>query len=183
MVLVHVCCAPDATTAYKRITDLGQQCSFFFYNPNIYPVEEYQKRLNATRKLANLWKVPLLEGDYDASEWTEWVEEFSQEPEGGARCLRCIEFRLRKTALKAKENGFDVFATSLTTSPRKNAQSINTIGEKISSEIGVIYMKSDFKKKDGFLYSVKVSKMLNLYRQNYCGCVYSLKNSPKRGRT
>jgi len=164
MVLVHVCCAPDATTAYKRITDLGQQCSFFFYNPNIYPVEEYQKRLNATRKLANLWKVPLLEGDYDASEWTEWVEEFSQEPEGGARCLRCIEFRLRKTALKAKENGFDVFATSL-------------------SEIGVIYMKSDFKKKDGFLYSVKVSKMLNLYRQNYCGCVYSLKNSPRRERT
>jgi predicted adenine nucleotide alpha hydrolase (AANH) superfamily ATPase len=172
-ILLHICCAPDATTAYKRLSGAGEVVGYFF-NPNVQPYEEYLKRRQALEKLSSIWNFDVFYPPYDPDEWFKTVRGLEDLPEGSMRCKACIAFRLRKSALFAKENGFDAFATSLTTSPHKDVNFINDIGTKLARKIGTTYIQSAFRKENGFLESVNYCKSLGIYRQNYCGCVFSL---------
>lgn len=177
-VLLHICCAPDATTAYKRLSQEHKVVGYFF-NPNIQPLQEYEKRKEAVEKLSKAWSFEVIYPSYDPKEWFKVVKGLEDLPEGGMRCKACIAYRLRRTALKTKELGFDAFTTSLTTSPHKDVNFINDIGDKIAKSVGVKYLTSIFRKKDGFLESVRYSRELKLYRQNYCGCIFSLRGEEK----
>jgi len=172
-ILLHICCAPDATTAYKRLSKSDEVVGYFF-NPNIHPYEEYLKRRKAVEKLSNLWNFDVIYPEHDPEKWFKSVRSLEDLPEGSMRCKACIALRLRQTAIFAKENDFDAFATSLTTSPHKDVNFINEIGEKLSKKVGTVYIKSAFRKENGFLESVNYCKTLGIYRQNYCGCVFSL---------
>ncbi|MEJ5229996.1 MAG: epoxyqueuosine reductase QueH [Pseudothermotoga sp.] len=182
-ILLHVCCAPDATTAVERLREENYEPVLFFYNPNIQPQEEYLKRLEATNRLAELWGMKLIIEASGENLWKEHVKGLEDLAEGSLRCLKCIEFRLRRTAEYARKNDFEIFSTTLTTSPKKNSQLILEIGTRIGRELQVQYLHRDFKKKNGFLRSVQLSKELQLYRQNYCGCIYSLRNSNREKGT
>ncbi len=174
-ILLHICCAPDATTAYKRLA-LHHEVVGYFFNPNIQPRQEYEKRKNALEKLSRAWDFDVIYPDYDPKPWFKSVKGLEKFPEGSIRCKACMAFRLRYTAELAKKLNFDAFATSLTTSPHKDVEFINDIGTRIAKHVGVKYIPSVFRKKDGFLESVRVSRKLGLYRQNYCGCIFSLRN-------
>ncbi len=174
-VLLHICCAPDATTAYKRLSKVHEVVGYFF-NPNIQPYREYEKRRNALEKLSRAWDFNVIYPDYDPEPWFRSIKGLEELPEGSMRCKACMAFRLKHTAESAKELNFDAFATSLTTSPHKDVEFINDIGAKIAKHVGVEYIPSIFRKKDGFLESVHDSRELGLYRQNYCGCIFSLRN-------
>ncbi len=177
-VLLHICCAPDATTAYKRLSREYEVVGYFF-NPNIQPLEEYERRKDALEKLSRAWNFNVIYPLYDPQPWFRSVKGLEDLPEGSMRCKACIAFRLRQTALAAKKMGFDAFATSLTTSPHKDVDFINDIGAKIAKHMGVGYVPSIFRKKDGFLESVHYSRELKLYRQNYCGCIFSLRKDER----
>lgn len=181
LILLHVCCAPDATTAVERLREEGYEPILFFSNPNIEPQEEYLKRLEATVKLSNSWNLKLIVEEPDRISWQQQIKGLEDLPEGSIRCNKCIEFRLKSTAVHAKRNGFHVFSSTLTTSPKKNSKRILEIGESVAKEFKIEYLHRDFKKKNGFLRSVILSKELGLYRQNYCGCIYSLRNRAKNG--
>ncbi len=173
-ILLHICCAPDATTAYKRLSDEHEVTGYFF-NPNIQPIEEYEKRKGALEKLVRAWSFDVIYPPYDPQPWFRVVRGLEDLPEGSTRCRACIAFRLRRTALATKKLGFDAFATSLTTSPHKDVDFINDFGTRMAKYVGVSYVPSAFRKKDGFLESVRYSRELGLYRQNYCGCIFSLR--------
>jgi len=161
----------------------GYEVWGYFHNPNIHPKSEYERRLDSFYKLVRMWNLKYVNAPYDPSKWFERVRGLEDEPEGGKRCEVCIRYNLTMTALKAKELGFDCFATSLTNSPHKNLDMINSIGEDVERETGVTYLKTFFRKKDGFLWSVIRSRELGLYRQDYCGCIFSLKEKiEERGR-
>ena len=151
----------------------------FYYNPNIEPLEEYERRKAEQKKVCKFWNVPIIDGDYDNTAWRGFVAGLENELEGGARCEKCFVFRLKKTAQKAKELGFDIFATTLSVSPHKNTEVINAVGRAISQEEGIPFLEESFKKKDGYLRSIQISKQLGLYRQNYCGCEFSNWNLTK----
>ena len=178
-VLLHSCCGPCSTSVLRTLAPLAN-VTVFFYNPNVMGADEYQLRLDSQRKVVTSQefssKVTLVEGEYDVEDFLAAIRGTENEPEGGARCERCFYLRLKRTAILAKERSFDYFATTLTVSPHKNAPLINRIGEQIASEIGVKFLPSDFKKNDGYLTSTRMSKQLELYRQNYCGCVFSKLN-------
>ncbi len=180
-ILMHVCCAPDATTAYLRLREKGE-ITFFYYNPNIHPPSEYKRRLDAVEKLAHLWKVPLIIGDYDVKAWYESIKGHEHDGEGSIRCLLCMKHRLNVTAMKAKELGFDAFSTSLATSPNKIYEMIVEAGEEASSMTGLPFVIENFRKNGGYPLSVKLSKELRLYRQDYCGCIFSLKEIREKRR-
>lgn len=144
-----------------------------YHNPNIEPEEEYEKRKAEQKKVCANFNIPFVDCDYDNSAWREFVRGLEQEREGGARCEKCFAYRLRRTAKFAKQNGFDIFATTLSVSPHKNTEVINRVGEQISQEEGVPFLPESFKKKDGYLRSIQLSKDMNLYRQNYCGCLFA----------
>ena len=152
--LLHSCCAPCSSyvlsylASYFRIT-------LYYYNPNISPKEEYQKRV------------------YDPERFFEMAKGMEDIPEGGERCFRCYELRQREAAIAAAQGVYDYFTTTLSVSPHKNAQKLNEIGLRLQEEYGVRYLLSDFKKKGGYLESIRLSKEYDLYRQNFCGCVYS----------
>lgn len=169
---MHVCCAPDATVAAERLLD-DYFVGVYFYNPNIHPRKEYLKRVEDMERLAPLVGVFLHSAPYDTDKWIEAVRGLEHEREGGKRCEVCFFERLEKTALSAKRFNYDFFGTVLTVSPHKNADLINSIGEKIAKKIGITYFPSNFKKQDGFKRSIELSKQYNLYRQDYCGCKYS----------
>ena len=171
--LLHICCAPDATHPIQILKD-EYQIDTFFYNPNIHPKEEYKKRLEDMRALSKKWNVPLHEGEYDKDRWLELAERYKDEPEGGRRCEICYAMRLEEAAKMARDEEYDVFGAVLTISPHKDAEKINEMGHELGSRYGVPYLESDFKKHDGFKKSVELSKELELYRQNYCGCIYSM---------
>ena len=181
--LLHSCCAPCSSycleylSKYFRITVL-------FYNPNISQEEEYNLRLEEQKRLAEQMPfenpVDVLEGEYDPSEFFAVSKGLESCPERGERCHRCYRLRLGYTARKAKEMGFDYFATTLTLSPLKDAKALNSIGEELSQVYSVKYLPSDFKKKGGYLRSTELSKEYGLYRQDYCGCVYSKLEAKKR---
>ncbi len=173
--LLHICCAPDATVGIERLTDQFD-VEGYFYNPNIHPPEEYQCRLASMNDLAEAVSFLFREGDYDSQGWFTATEGMENEPEKGKRCAECINIRLQEAARTAKEGGFDLFAAVLTVSPHKDSGMINRIGEEAGRLHGVQYLPTDLKKRDGFRRSVELSKKHGLYRQNYCGCVYSIRD-------
>lgn len=178
--LLHSCCAPCSSyvlvylSAYFRITVL-------YYNPNISQTEEYQKRVAQQKRFIKLlnekpgtkYKIEMIEGDYQPERFFEMARGYESCPEGGQRCFRCYEMRLSETARIAAMEQFDFFTTTLTISPLKNADKLNEIGQRLSDECGVPYLLSDFKKKNGYLTSIALSKEYDLYRQDFCGCIYS----------
>ena len=175
-VLLHICCAPCGTVPIKRLLS-EYSVSGFFYNPNIYPESEYFFRKKEFEDYLSELGIPFYSGTYDNDAWEESVKTFKDEPEGGARCWICYRFRLRETAAAAKKLGISFFSTTLTLSPHKNAELINKIGIEIGSESGVKFLEKNFKKSDGFKESCQMSSERNMYRQNYCGCRYSLRCS------
>lgn len=174
--LLHSCCAPcsshviDTLSPYFNITIL-------YYNPNIEPYDEYIKRKKEEKRFINQYpninKLNIIDCDYDNDKYHEIIKGLEQEKEGGARCIKCYYLRLEKTAQIAKENKYDYFATTLTVSPLKNSTKLNEIGEKLSKQLDIKYLYSDFKKKNGYKHSIELSKQYDLYRQDYCGCIYS----------
>ncbi len=174
-ILLHSCCAICSGYPITLLKDMGYQVIVYFYNPNIYPTDEYQKRLEAQKKLCQHLNCELIEGEYDTDEFYTSVKGLENEPEKGKRCDKCFELRLTKTAKLAKELGITEFTTSIVISPHKNFAKLSEIGEIIAKENGLIFKAIDFKKQDGFLKTNKISKELNLYRQNYCGCEFSIR--------
>ncbi len=175
--LLHCCCAPCFTSVYEQLKD-KYDVTIFWSNPNIYPSDEYEKRLFELRKYVKIVNVPIIVGDKmpeDRNNWELLTKNFSKIAEGGERCRRCIKMRIIYTAKYAKDNSFDFFATTLTVSPHKNSYLINNIGKQISENYGVQYLEADFKKNNGYKRSVELCREFNIYRQKYCGCQYSLK--------
>ena len=179
MLLLHSCCAPCSSYVISYLSNYFK-ITIFYYNPNISPKEEYEKRKEEQKRFIKEFKtkypVSFLDCDYDNDLYEETIKGLELEPERGARCTKCFLLRLGKTALACKENNFDYFATTLTLSPYKNAPLINEIGFKLGGYYKVNYLPSDFKKKNGYLESIKLSHEYNLYRQDYCGCKYSVRN-------
>jgi len=170
--LVHICCAPDAAYVIGLLRE-NYDVTGFFSNPNIQPAEEYERRLGEARKVAGILGVRLIEDGYNPSLWTQVTRKFIHEPEKGRRCDVCYAFRLERTARTASGLGFDRFTTIMSLSPWKKAAVLNRIGKMLGRRYRVEYLEADFKKKDGFRKSVALSKDLNLYRQDYCGCLFS----------
>lgn len=170
--LMHSCCGPCSTVCIERMKD-KYDLSIFYYNPNIEPVEEYEKRKAYQKKVCDHFGIPYVDFDYDNGAWRKFVEGLENEKEGGARCTKCFYYRLKKTAEFAKENGFDIFTTTLTVSPYKNSIVINKVGAMLEEETGVKFLQESFKKMDGYKRSIELSKELGLYRQHYCGCLYA----------
>lgn len=180
--LLHSCCAPCSSYVLEYLSRYFE-ITVFYYNPNIYPAEEYAMRENEQKHLIEQMDqrqhfrhpVSFAAGNYVPEEFYQMAKGLEKEPEGGARCLKCYELRLRQAAQAAKAGGYDYFATTLTISPLKSAQRLNEIGERIGEEYGVSYLCSDFKKKEGYKRSTVLSAEYGIYRQNYCGCVYSIR--------
>lgn len=174
--LLHSCCAPCSSYVIEYLSQYFE-ITVFYYNPNISMEEEYKKRVAEQQRFIKEFpakhKVSFIEGDYDTKVFYDAVKGYKTCKEGGERCFICYELRLRETAKRAALGDFDYFTTTLTISPLKNSVKLNEIGLKLSSEYGVEYLLSDFKKKEGYKRSIQLSKEYNLYRQNYCGCVYS----------
>jgi predicted adenine nucleotide alpha hydrolase (AANH) superfamily ATPase len=170
--LIHVCCAPDATVVIERLSP-EYDLTIFFYNPNIHPEKEYHLRSREMENLLHLLHIPFIPAEYDSSTWFELVNGLEHLPEGGERCTRCFKMRLEKTAKIAAESKFDLFTTVLSVSPHKDANLINEIGKEVGQKWGVPFMEANFKKKDGFKRSLELSKHYGLYRQDYCGCIFS----------
>ncbi len=170
--LLHACCAPCSTACLERLFGL-MDVTVLFYNPNI-ETEEYLKRKNEIIRFLNeTYFADFLDCDHQKDAYYAAVKGLESEKEGGKRCLKCFELRLSYTARTAKEKGFDYFATTLTVSPLKNARIINETGQAAAEKFGVKWLPSDFKKGNGYLRSCELSKEYNLYRQNYCGCIFS----------
>jgi len=172
--LLHVCCANCAAYPVRLLGD-HFDITMFFYNPNIYPEREYLRRLKDVERLSKISNIPLITGAYDPERWFNLTEGLQGEPEGGKRCLRCFRMRLEETAGLAAKKGMDIFAATLSVSPHKNAGAINEAGLSISEKYGIDYYLSDLKKKDGFKKANKLSRLYGFYRQDYCGCIYSMK--------
>lgn len=175
--LLHSCCAPCSSYVLEYLSKYFE-ITVFFYNPNIYPPEEYTARVEEERRLIGQMPfkhpVHLIEGAYDPEEFYAIAKGLEKEPERGVRCVKCYELRLRETAKAARDGGFDYFTTTLTISPLKMADKLNELGEQLGEEVGAAYLTSDFKKKEGYKRSVQLSEEYGLYRQDYCGCVYSM---------
>ena len=166
--LLHSCCGPCSTAVIERLKPFFD-ITVFFYNPNIQGKEEYEKRLKEQKKVCDHFKVDLIIGEYDDFNFFSLVNGLEEEKEGGSRCHICYDFRLKKTLEKTEELNFDYFTTTLTVSPMKNVLVINSLGQNLSEK----FLVSDFKKENGYFRSITLSKELGLYRQNFCGCVYS----------
>ena len=171
--LLHSCCAPCSSHCLSELSpQIG--VTVFYYNPNLDCAEEYEKRKREQiRFLREMGLADFLDCDYAPEDYISAVRGLEEEKEGGARCAVCFRLRLERTAREAKARGFDYFATTLTVSPLKNAKLINTIGFAVAEEVGVPYLPSDFKKRGGYLHSVRLSEEYGLYRQDYCGCAFS----------
>lgn len=176
--LLHTCCAPCSSYCIEYLSNYFN-ITVLYYNPNIYPESEYIHRKSEQIRLIGEMKtkypVKFIDCDFESEKFYETVKGMENCREGGERCFKCYRLRLEKAANVASENGFDWFTTSLTISPLKNAQKINEICVELAEKYGVKFLPSDFKKKEGFKRSIELSKEYNLYRQNYCGCVYSYK--------
>lgn len=192
-VFLHSCCAPCSSYCMEYLRQYFD-VTVFYYNPNIMNEEEYYKRVQEQQRLIdaynrmeeisaineekghivqNLRKIAYVEGSYDVNRYLDTIKGLEFCPEGGSRCARCFELRLKETARVAKEMEMDYFTTTLTISPLKNAELINQIGNRIGKEMGIAFLPSDFKKNNGYLRSIELSKEYDLYRQDYCGCDFS----------
>ncbi len=171
IVLLHICCGICASSVIERLRADGFEVVGFFYNPNIYPSEEYQRRLQVVRNVSQYLNLQLLEGEYDHNRWLLLTNGMDREPEGGIRCEVCFQMRLKETWKTACElPHMPYFTTTLSVSPHKNALVINRIGREIDDKSFLVY---DFKKQDGFKKAMEFSRQHSLYRQGYCGCEYS----------
>lgn len=174
--LLHSCCAPCSSYVISYLTNYFD-ITILYYNPNIEPYEEYEKRkkeeIRFINEYPNINKLDIIDSDYDNDLFHEIVKGLENEKEGGARCVKCYYQRLEKTCQIAKENNYDYFGTTLTVSPYKNSDKLNKIGEVLENKYNIKYLYSDFKKKEGYKKSIEFSKEYNLYRQDYCGCIYS----------
>ena len=181
--LLHACCAPCSSYVLEYLSKYFD-ITLFFYNPNIYPEEEFRFREDELRRLIGEMPLPsgvnIISGRYDPSEFFDIALGYEELPEGDERCHRCYALRLEESARAAKEGGFDYFCTTLSISPYKNAEWLNTIGKEMSEKYGVGYLFSDFKKKNGYKRSCQLSEQYSLYRQDYCGCVFSKREAEKR---
>ena len=177
--LLHSCCGPCSTTVLSFLESFFD-IIVYYYNPNIEPIEEYEKRKSEQIRFIkefNKSSITFLEGLYENDKFRDCSKGLENELEGGARCVSCFKLRLEKTALKAKELNCDYFGTTLTVSPHKNSKIINEIGKHLEEKYNIKFLYSDFKKKDGYKKSIILSKEYNLYRQDYCGCLFGRKNN------
>lgn len=176
--LLHSCCAPCSSYVLEYLSNYFK-ITILYYNPNISPIEEFNKRVEEQKRLISLldtkYPVSFIEGNYDNDIYETAIRGLENEPERGKRCYVCYELRLRECAKLAKEKGYDYFSTTLSISPYKNSNWLNEIGSKLEKEYQVNYLYADFKKKNGYKRSIELSNIYHLYRQNYCGCVYSKK--------
>ena len=204
-VFMHACCAPCSSYCLLALRDVAS-LGVYYYNPNITLSEEYEYRYSEIKRLIGIYNdnpdrvlsedcrqvdinnsyvnrnyINIIDVPYEPQLFMEKTKGFETCPERGERCSICFDLRLRKTAEEAKKHGYDFFATTLTLSPLKNADVINAIGERISSEVGIAYLPTDFKKKNGYKMSIELSKEFNLYRQNYCGCIFSKNKIEQNG--
>lgn len=174
--LLHSCCAPCSSYTLEYLSRYFD-ITVYYFNPNISPKQEFDKRFEEQKKLISQMpfknSVTLVEGDYNYDDFLEIAKGLENVPEGGERCFRCYKMRLESTARLAKEQGFDYFCTTLSISPLKNSQKINEIGFEIEEKYGVKWLPSDFKKREGYKRSIQLSREYSLYRQNFCGCVFS----------
>ena len=174
--LLHSCCAPCSSYTLEYLSRYFK-ITVFYYNPNIYPPEEYHKRVEEQQslilRLPVTYPVRFVEGTYDPQAFYEIAKGLENVPEGGERCFKYYELRLREAARQAVLGSYDYFTTTLTISPMKNAQKLNEIGERLAKEYGVCHLPSDFKKRGGYQRSIELSRIYGLYRQDYCGCVFS----------
>ena len=181
--LLHACCAPCSSAVLEMLAE-HFDITVFYYNPKITDEAEYRKRSLELQKLLREMRLSnpprFLEGPYDPERFLRAAEGLEDQPEGGERCRQCFSLRLSKTGETAKAKGFDYFTTTLTISPMKNAALLNEIGESVSAECGVPFLPSDFKKNNGYLRSIELSKQYDLYRQDYCGCEYSKRERDER---
>ncbi len=183
--LLHACCAPCSSYVLEYLAKIFR-ISLFFYNPNISPRKEYEFRQSELKRLVSEMgldgEVDFVECDYTPDLFYEMAKGLEDLPEGGERCRRCYELRLRAAAEVARDGGFDYFTTTLSISPHKNAEWLCEIGEALSREFGIKYLYSDFKKKGGYLRSCQLSEKYGLYRQDFCGCIYSKKQREEAKR-
>ena len=181
--LLQSCCGPCSSYVLEYLSNYFE-ITVYYYNPNIHTEEEYHKRLKEHDRLIKLMvfknKVEFKKGKYDRDKFKKIVKGLENEKEGGVRCFGCYALRMEAAAIIAKEENFDYFTTTLSVSPYKNADKINEIGEKLEKKYGVNFLYSDFKKREGYKRSIELSKLYNLYRQNFCGCVYSRIESEKK---
>ena len=174
-VLLHLCCAPDGTIPLERLLFEGNFVVCFFYGHNIHPQLEYEKRLQAVKKLVEYFGVQLLAPAYDPHRWFLETKHLAKEPEGGKRCMLCYRLQIEEATKHAIAFDCEVCATSLTVSPHKDPELINAIGKTLSNNVGLSWIDRVWRKRGGFIESVAKSKELALYRQRYCGCVYSIR--------
>ena len=183
-ILLHCCCAPCTSYVLEYLSSYFK-ITLFYYNPNIQPCEEYDRRASELQRLLELVSLPnkvdIIFGDYDDASFEAATVLYRDEPEGSRRCRACFELRLAETANQAKEGGFDYFTTTLSVSPHKDAVVLNEIGSRLAGEYGIKYLQSDFKKRDGYKRSIELSKQYGLYRQSYCGCERSKRTIDKLG--
>lgn len=182
---LHCCCAPCSSYVTEYLS-AHFHLVLFFYNPNITEKDEYEKRKQELLRLISEkeypGKIDIVEADYDSEPFYEMAKGYEKEPECGKRCFLCYELRLRETAKEAVRYGADYFCTTLSISPHKNAGKLMEIGERLAKEYNIPYLPSDFKKKNGYKRSIELSREYNLYRQNYCGCIFSRQQAEKEGR-
>ncbi len=173
---LHACCAPCSSAVLYRLADIFK-ITIYYYNPNIMEEEEYQKRVleikNFIKLIKTKYPISFIEGPYNVNEYLDEIKGLENELEGGSRCFKCYNLRLEKTAQIAKDLNFDYFTTTLSISPYKNAKWLNEIGKSLENKYNIKYLYADFKKKDGYKKSIELSNKYHLYRQNYCGCIYS----------
>ena len=181
--LLHSCCAPCSSYCLEYLSNYFK-ITVFYYNPNIYPEEEYEKRVKEQQKfiekLPVKYPIHFVEGAYEKERFYEMAKGLEDCPEGGERCFKCYRLRMEEAAKLAEEGGYDYFTTTLSISPLKNAAKINEIGEELAEIYHVQHLPSDFKKKNGYKRSIELSHEYDLYRQNYCGCVYSRREAENR---
>lgn len=181
--LLHSCCAPCSSYCLEYLSQFFK-ITVFYYNPNIYPEEEYQKRVKEQQwfigQLQAKYPIGFREGNYDTERFYQMARGLEEVKEGGERCFLCYELRLREAAEKAKELQMDYFTTTLSISPLKNAEKLNEIGDRLAEEYGIAYLNSDFKKKNGYKRSVELSAEYGMYRQDYCGCVFSFRERERQ---
>ena len=181
--LLHVCCAPCSSYCLEYLSQYFD-ITVYYYNPNISKKEEYEYRLSEEKRFISIkefkYPVKLTDSEYCPEDFFRAVKGFENEPEGGLRCRECFKLRLEATAKKAKAEGFDYFTTTLTISPLKNAALLNEIGAEMAERYGVSWLYSDFKKKEGYKRSIELSREYQLYRQNYCGCVFSKREAESK---
>lgn len=177
--VLHICCAPDEAYVVKTLRDT-HELTCFFSNPNIQPKAEYEKRLREAHRVADEFGIPFFSAPYRPEAWETAVAAYVHTPEGGERCARCFRLRLRDTARFCRENGQPRYTTVMSISPHKRIGMLNEAGAEAAEEFGVEYVSYDFKKKNGFLLSVRLSKEMGIYRQDYCGCRLSRTESEAR---